>query len=124
MSPEAVQEDVPEEFSPAGALTSACATPSRAPAQDVQAFNFGGSSLLGADRMLHAASLVRESVASSAVVVVVSAMKGITDRLLAIASSLEAGHSDDALREAEHLLYVHFDVLRELRLDPFAAERV
>src|SRR5262249_6131053 len=48
----------------------------------------------------------------------------VTDSLLAIAVSLEAGRANDALREAEHLLYLHFDVLRELRLDPFAAERV
>jgi len=60
----------------------------------------------------------------SNVVVVVSAMKGITDSLLAVAQSLEAGRGQEALREADHLLYVHFDVLRELRLDPFAAERV
>src|SRR5215467_8774743 len=60
----------------------------------------------------------------SNVVVVVSAMKGITDSLLAVAQSLEAGRGQEALRAADHLLYVHFDVLRELRLDPFAAERV
>jgi bifunctional aspartokinase / homoserine dehydrogenase 1 len=124
MSREAVQQDVPLELSPAGALASACAAPSRAPAREILAFKFGGSSLLGADRMLHAAALVRESAATSGVVVVVSAMKGVTDRLLAIASSLEAGGNNNALREAEHLLYVHFDALRELRLDPFAAERV
>jgi aspartate kinase len=74
--------------------------------------------------MLHAAGLVRESAANSGVVVVVSAMKGVTDGLLAIAASLAVGRGQDALRGAEHLLYVHFDVLRELRLDPFAAERV
>jgi aspartate kinase len=87
--------------------------------------------------MFHAAGLVRETasrarVAGSAltdsestkVVVVVSAMKGVTDRLLATAASLEAGRVADALREADHLYYSHFDVLRELRLDPFAAERV
>jgi len=123
MSPE-VQPEVPEELSPAGALASAYARPSRAPACEVLAFKFGGSSLLGAERMLHAAGLVRESAATSGVVVVVSAMKGVTDGLLAIAASLAAGRGDDALRGAEQLLYVHFDVLRELRLDPFAAERV
>jgi bifunctional aspartokinase / homoserine dehydrogenase 1 len=136
MSPE-VQQEVPEEHSPDGALAPACAARSRAPSREVLAFKFGGSSLLGAERMSRAASLVREAAAQSRVsgfvlanpeprnvVVVVSAMKGVTDRLLAIASALHAGRSDDALRDAEHILYVHFDVLRELRLDPFAAERV
>src|SRR5262245_26794717 len=124
MSPEAAQQDVPEELSPAAALASVHSTPSRAVTRDVLAFKFGGSSLLGADRMLHAAGLVRETAARSNVVVVVSAMKGVTDRLLAIASGLPSGSGDHALHEAEHLLYVHFDVLRELRLDPFAAQRV
>ena len=123
MSPELPQE-VPEELSPAGATASARATPSRAPARQVLAFKFGGSSLLGAKRMLHAAGLVRESAKTCAVVVVVSAMKGVTDGLLAIAASRAAGRGNDVLREAEKLLYFHFDVLRELRLDPFAAESV
>lgn len=94
------------------------------PAREVIAFKFGGSSLSGAERMANAASLVREAAKNSRVVVVVSAMKGVTDRLLAIASALQTGRGDDAHRQAEHLLYVHFDVLRELRLDPFAAERI
>ena len=46
------------------------------------AFKFGGTSLLGAARMLHAAALVREAASQSNVVAVVSAMKGVTDRLL------------------------------------------
>ena len=123
MSPEA-QQEVPLEPSQARAFASAYATPSRATAGETLAFKFGGSSLMGADRMLHAAGIVREAATQSSVVVVVSAMKGITDSLLAIAASLEAGRSDEALREADHLLYVHFDVLRELRFDAFAAERV
>jgi len=92
--------------------------------REVLAFKFGGSSLLGAARMLHAAGLVREATGRSRVVVVVSAMKGVTDRLLAIAAKSEAGRAADARREADHLLYHHLEVLRELRLDPFRAERV
>src|SRR4051812_31751777 len=42
------------------------------------AFKFGGSSLLGAERMRHAAGLVRPLAESSRVVVIVSAMKGVT----------------------------------------------
>src|SRR2546422_5659389 len=52
------------------------------------AFKFGGSSLLGADQIVHAASLVREAARDSNVIVIVSAMKGITDRLLSIAHAL------------------------------------
>jgi bifunctional aspartokinase / homoserine dehydrogenase 1 len=74
--------------------------------------------------MLHAASLVRDASSRANVVVIVSAMRGVTDGLLSIAAALDAGRYVDASREADHLFYVHFDVLRELRLDPFRAEQV
>jgi len=123
MSPE-LQPEVAGEPSQAGALAPAHAMVSGARARETLAFKFGGSSLSGADRILHAARLVREAASDASVVVVVSAMKGVTDNLLAIAAALEGGRGEQALRAAEHLLYVHFDVLRELRLDPFAAEEV
>jgi aspartate kinase len=74
--------------------------------------------------MLHAAKLIRDAASRASVVVVVSAMKGVTDALLGIAASVAAGRTADAVREADHLYYLHFDVLRELRLDPSSAERV
>ena len=52
--------------------------------ENVVAFKFGGSSLLGAERLLHAARLVREESETRPVTVVVSAMKGVTDRLVAV----------------------------------------
>src|ERR1700692_1724349 len=50
--------------------------------KSIIAFKFGGTSLLGAERMLHAAGLVKPVARGSNVVVIVSAMKGVTDRLL------------------------------------------
>jgi len=123
MSPQA-QHELPAEPDPAGVLVSGNVNRLGNPNCRTLAFKFGGSSLLGADRMLRAAGLVREATFGASVVVVVSAMKGVTDRLLAIAAALEERHGADALREVDHLLYLHFDVLRELRLDPFGAERV
>src|SRR5207245_8897854 len=82
----------------------------------IVAFKFGGSSLLGADRMLHAASLVRAAAKASRVTVVVSAMKGITDHLLSIARALDDGKLAHARREAELLLDLHLDVLHDLHL--------
>ena len=123
MSPEAQQEPLAEPSS-AAALGSVFNTKSRQTAKDVLAFKFGGSSLLGAERMLHAANLVRDAALDAQVVVVVSAMKGVTDRLLAIARSLEAGCRTDARRDAEQLLYVHLQVLRDLQLDPQVQQRV
>ncbi len=83
----------------------------------VVAFKFGGSSLLGAERMLHAARLVREAADVSKVAVVVSAMKGVTDHLLSIEKALVAGKRAHARREAEVVLEMHLEVLQDLRLD-------
>src|SRR5271168_4007142 len=83
----------------------------------VVAFKFGGSSLLGAERMLHAASIVRSSAPSCSVVVIVSAMKGVTDHLLAVGSALENGKLAAARDEAEGVINTHLEVLRDLQLD-------
>ena len=84
--------------------------------RNVVAFKFGGSSLLGADRMLHAAGLVRAATRASNVTVVVSAMKGVTDHLLSIARALADGRLAQARREAELVLDLHLDVLHDLQL--------
>jgi bifunctional aspartokinase / homoserine dehydrogenase 1 len=84
--------------------------------RNVVAFKFGGSSLLGADRMLHAAGLVRAAKRASSVTVVVSAMKGVTDHLLSIARALADRKLAHARREAELVLHLHLDVLHHLQL--------
>src|SRR5215472_4137408 len=83
----------------------------------VVAFKFGGSSLLGAERMLHAARLVGQAAKVSKVAVVVSAMKGVTDHLLSIEKALARGKLAHARREAEVVLELHLEVLQDLRLD-------
>ena len=88
------------------------------------AFKFGGTSLLGADRMLHAANLVKPVSRDSGVVVVVSAMKGVTDKLLAIAHLLADRKNLYARAEAETVLRLHHDVLRELALGAQEHDRV
>jgi bifunctional aspartokinase / homoserine dehydrogenase 1 len=90
----------------------------------VVAFKFGGSSLLGAERMRHAAELVRPVARASRVVVVVSAMKGVTDRLLRIGQALVGHDTDGARVEAESLLRLHHEVLRELLPDGEQRARV
>ncbi len=80
------------------------------------AFKFGGSSLLGADRMLHAAVLVREAAAASPVTVVVSAMKGVTDTLLEIAGKLARHEFTKAREAAQDLVVFHLGVLEGLQL--------
>jgi bifunctional aspartokinase / homoserine dehydrogenase 1 len=85
--------------------------------EDVIAFKFGGSSLLGATRMLHAAALVQQAACECPVVVVVSAMKGVTDRLLHIANLLAEGRNAAARKEAEAVVELHLATLRELRME-------
>ena len=82
----------------------------------VVAFKFGGTSMLGAERMLHAAGLVRDAAKTSSVVVVVSAMKGVTDRLLSIGPLLAASHTALARQEASEIVQLHCDVLFGLEL--------
>ena len=92
--------------------------------QHVVAFKFGGSSLLGAERMLHAASLVLSAAQKSSVVVVVSAMKGLTDRLLSISRHLAEGKLSHARNEAEGVIHLHFDVLQDFQLPEEKQDRV
>jgi aspartokinase/homoserine dehydrogenase 1 len=116
MSLENVHQEVAAEPSPAALNDSGDRAGGLAPQPlNVVAFKFGGSSLLGAERMLHAASLVRSAAASN-VTVIVSAMKGVTDHLLSIAHALADGKLAHARREVEDLLALHVDVLRGLQL--------
>ena len=123
MIPENVEEDLRAERQMAGAR-AATQQASVSAAESLVAFKFGGSSLLGAERMLHAAGLVRPAAQRMQVVVVVSAMKGVTDRLLGVAQSLGERKQEPARLEAEAMVRVHLDVLRELALDSDEHDRV
>jgi aspartokinase/homoserine dehydrogenase 1 len=135
MSPEYMQEHVAAEscvvkpfavtpINEEGRFTAAIKDAAESPRPSVVALKFGGSSLLGAERMLHAADLVRAAAQSSRVVVVVSAMKGVTDRLLSISRTLAEGKLSHARNEAEGFLHLHFDVLQDLQLEEAKHERV
>jgi aspartokinase/homoserine dehydrogenase 1 len=107
-----------------GAVSAGPSIAAASGGSSIVAFKFGGTSLLGAKRMLHAASLVRPVAQASHVVVVVSAMKGVTDRLLAIARALSDRKNHRARAEAEAVLHLHHDVLRDLPLDAEDHDRV
>src|SRR5437588_2364033 len=117
MNLENIREEAAAETSP-GALHTRVHSAGGASKQsrNAVAFKFGGSSLLGADRMLHAAGLVLAARRASSVTVVVSAMKGLTDHLLSIARALADGRLAPARREAELVLDLHLDVLHDLQL--------
>ena len=118
MSLENVQEEAAAERSPAALRHRVhCVGGEATQIRNVVAFKFGGSSLLGADRMFHAAGLVHAATRDSSVTVVVSAMKGVTDHLLSIARALAGGKFAHARREAEFVLDLHLDVLHDLCLN-------
>src|SRR5882724_4733914 len=122
MSSKNVQTEAPAEGDLSPQLPHPVAIPPRREA--TVAFKFGGTSLLGAKRMLHAAGLVAPVAQTSQVVVVVSAMQGVTDRLLAIAHLLAERKNQHARAEAEALLRQHHSVLGELALEAEDHDRV
>jgi len=102
-------------LAPRPARNGTATTPTHRPERGI-AFKFGGSSLLGADCMLHAAALVRDAIVATPVTVVVSAMKGVTDKLLEIARKLERKEFAKAREAAESVVALHLDVLDGLQL--------
>jgi aspartokinase/homoserine dehydrogenase 1 len=94
------------------------------PTSRTVAFKFGGSSLDGAARMQHAAALVREATETASVTVVVSAMKGVTDRLLRVANLLAESQNQAARQQAEGVVALHRATLRDLQLKGLEHERV
>lgn len=92
--------------------------------QNVAALKFGGSSLLGAERMLHAARLVQDEFQTRPVTVVVSAMKGVTDKLLHVGHLLEQGQNELAHKEAQAIAELHESTLRDLLLNSQEHKRV
>jgi len=125
MSTEYAQENLEAEASKAGHFAVVTASDSPASSrQNVVALKFGGSSLLGAERLLHAAGLVRAAVENSNAIVVVSAMKGVTDHLLSISRALAEGKLSQARNEAEGVIHLHFNVLQDLQLIEETHDRV
>ena len=117
MSPEYLQEEVAADSCLVEPFALASNSTREIPDQPVVALKFGGTSLLGAQRMLHAAGLVRTAGQSSNVIVIVSAMKGVTDRLLSVSRSLAEGKLSHARNEAEGVIHLHLNVLQDLQLD-------
>jgi bifunctional aspartokinase / homoserine dehydrogenase 1 len=111
----------PSEAHRTGAFTRSAENLQR---KEVLAFKFGGSALFGAARMLHAARIVQDAAASSSVTVIVSAMKGVTDRLLQVAERVANGEWENASREAWHVVQLHFDTLHDLQLHEKDHDRV
>jgi len=79
----------------------------------MKVMKFGGSSVADADRIRAVAGLVRESARDGRVVVVLSALQGITDLLVAAARAAESG-SDDFRSALDTLRARHLEAVRGL----------
>jgi bifunctional aspartokinase / homoserine dehydrogenase 1 len=74
--------------------------------------------------MLNAARIVQGASTNSAVTVIVSAMKGVTDRLLQVANRVANGEWANASRKAQDVVQLHFDTLHDLQLPEEDRDRV
>lgn len=78
--------------------------------QELIVMKFGGSSVANAERFCHAASIIRNYSQEHKVVVVVSAMQGVTDQLYGLVSHLKDGNPEEARRKIFYLQELHQNV--------------
>lgn len=91
---------------------------------DIRVMKFGGTSVGGGSEIRNVTRIVQQEIREgSPVVVVVSAMVGVTNRLIAISQGIEAG-SRSLNTDFDTLLDTHYTALSELMLSPDATERV
>jgi aspartate kinase len=83
----------------------------------VLVMKFGGTSLADASRFKDVLNIVRANCASGAGVVVLSAMSGVTNGLIACAQEAQAGNSASALEKLAILKARHLQVVDELFSD-------
>jgi aspartate kinase len=84
---------------------------------NLQVMKFGGTSVGDASCMRRTAEIIAHGARNGRVVVVTSAMSGVTNRLLAAAQAAVAGDEDAGAALAEVLREGHFSVSQELLAD-------
>lgn len=77
-------------------------------------FKFGGTSMAGSERITHAAGLALDAAKSHELVVVVSAMDGVTEQLLDLAAAAGDGHGDSVQTLLKAIRASHEVAAREL----------
>lgn len=75
---------------------------------------FGGASLSTAEGILKACKLIREYSVGERMVLVVSAMKGVTDELYLVVDEVKNKKTDEALRRLAKIKEKHIRTLREI----------
>ncbi len=89
----------------------------------LEVHKFGGTSVDDADRIAAVAGIARDASSRCRVVVVVSAMAGVTDRLIDAATAAARGDREEGLRLVEEVRARHLDTLGRLMADETAAAR-
>ena len=82
--------------------------------EGVRVMKFGGSVLVAAENILQAAKSVLETRGDHRVVVVVSAMRGVTDRLYGVVRALRMRDVQSALAEGREVAQLHIRVVRSI----------
>ncbi len=88
--------------------------PATEAANRVRVMKFGGSVLTSAGRLMDAAAHAARAAQSERVAVVVSALRGVTDRLYSVTRALRMRDSATALAEAEEIAQLHIRVGKQL----------
>ena len=84
--------------------------------REIIVMKFGGSSVENAGRFNHAASIVRDYSQEYKVVVVVSAIYGVTDRLLDVVDGIKSGRYAEVEERIDNLYQLHSEAARSLSL--------
>lgn len=91
--------------------------------RDIRVMKFGGTSVGGGSEIRRVTEIVKQEIADgSPVIVVVSAIAGVTNRLVAISEGIENG-SKSLNSDFDALLDIHYAVLSELTLSPEGTEK-
>jgi aspartokinase/homoserine dehydrogenase 1 len=88
--------------------------PTQKVSSDLEVYKFGGTSVGGPSRMRGVASLVQAHATPGKIVVVASAMSGVTDLLVAAARAAAAGNRTRVSELIGDISTLHFDAFEEL----------
>lgn len=84
--------------------------------QKIIVMKFGGSSVGTGYRMVHVAEIIKRYSEENKVVVIVSAIQGVTDKLISIFQKYQAGNYIEAKNELQNLYKIHMFSLKDLKL--------
>lgn len=78
---------------------------------------FGGASVADSRCILYVAQLIKNYARDESIVIVVSAVKGVTDRLIAIYQKAQKNEQSKILQELSFLYHFHKDIFDHMELD-------